>query len=113
MCSDVSGDKVLTGSKDGKVYLWLVNSNGSFSIIKKYKGHTEPLVGVCLGQKTQSVFVSGDLDGNIKIWKLNENSVHNIKSHIGELNFIKMSKNEKFFAIGSKGKKVEIYSIAE
>jgi hypothetical protein len=57
--------------------------------------------------------VTGDLEGNIKIWKLNENSVVNLKSQIGELNFIKMSKNEKYFSIGSKSKKVEIYSILD
>jgi WD40 repeat protein len=49
MCCDVSQNKVLTGSKDGKVYLWNVNDDGLFSLQKKYKGHTEPIVGVCLG----------------------------------------------------------------
>jgi hypothetical protein len=49
LCSDVSGDKVLTGSKDGKVYLWSLDKNFNLKIVKKYKGHSEPLVGVCLG----------------------------------------------------------------
>ena len=113
MCCDVSGGKALTGSKDGKVYLWSIDDHGKFTLIKKYKGHSEPLVGVCLGQKTQNLFVSGDLEGNIKIWKLQENSIVNLKASVGEVNFLKLSKNEKFIAVGSRSKLVEIYSVGE
>lgn len=49
MCCDISSNKAITGSKDGKIYLWEILNNNQFNLIKKYKGHNEPLVGVCFG----------------------------------------------------------------
>ena len=80
MCCDISGNQALTGSKDGKIYLWSFDELGKFKIAKKYKGHEQPIVGVCLGQKTQNIFVSGDLEGNIKVWNISENQIINFKA---------------------------------
>lgn len=70
-CCDFFRDTMVTGSKDGKLFVWKFNTEqNQFEIIKKYKAHSEAIAGLSMGRKTAQVFISADLAGEIKIWDL-------------------------------------------
>ena len=112
-CCDVFDDKMVTGCKDGTIFLWSVKKVGNkynFEIIKKYKGHMSDVVNVVIGKKA-NFFISADTQGFVKLWNLEDKSCKTIKSHNKELNFIRLSKNDKIFATGSHDRSINLYSI--
>ena len=128
-CSDLNPKNFLiTGSKDGKILLWEINqtledspstfendkivSNAKpeIKLLKKYKGHMSYVVTLSIGQKTGNVFISCGGDGMLKLWNISKQSCKSIKPHTKEINFARMSRNEKFVISGSHDRSVILYS---
>ena len=111
-CCDVFENKMVTGCKDGTIFLWeisKVEGKYNFEIVKKYKGHLSDVVNVVIGKKA-NFFISADTQGFVKLWNLDDKSCKTIKSHNKELNFIRLSKNDKIFATGSHDRSINLYS---
>lgn len=65
-------------------------------------------MGLNFGKKTGNIFVSADLNGEVKIWNLLQGSFEQTKVPLEELNFVKISPNEKLIVVGSKNKNLVI-----
>lgn len=119
-CDTFNQQVMITGSKDGKIYLWHIakseseeGSNLEFSLVKKYKGHVGGIVGLNIGRKTGTVFVSAGADGFIKLWNFESKSCKSLQTQAKELNFVKISPNEKYIIYGSHEKTLRVHSTAD
>lgn len=116
-CDTFNKQIMVTGSKDGKIYLWNTNKSDNsenyqinFSLIKKYKGHVGGVIGLNIGKKSGTVFVSAGADGFIKMWNLETKNCKSLKTQAKELNFVKLSPNEKYIIYGSHEKTLRVHS---
>ncbi len=112
---------MLTGSKDGKVYYWAIGKADyeeeqknaqqlSFTLLKRYKAHSNCLSSVNFSNSGESVFVTSGMDGLIKLWNMDNNSCKSMNCKIGELNFGKFTPNNKIVVTGSKSKMLHFYA---
>lgn len=130
---DVYNEKyMITGSKDGKIYFWKIiskdaeeedtqnsnlvfdkNSPGKFQVnfklIKKYNGHSGSITTLKFGSKTGTKFVSAGSEGMIKLWDLKNKTCKSVKPHLKELNFVRISPNEKIIMTGSHDRHINFY----
>lgn len=115
-CCDVNpNNHLITGGKDGRIFLWKLSSNGEDSfpeiiISKKYKGHVSYVISVAIGQKTGNVFVSCGGDGLLKLWNIAKQTCKTVKPHQKEINFCRINSNEKYVLTGSQDKQIILYS---
>ena len=134
-CVDVFKDKyMVTGAKDGQVYLWKIlnkntsdsennekgtlefnlasdtNFNVNFKLIKKYKAHTGGVTTLKFAPKTGLKFVSSGAEGLIKLWDLKNKTCKSVKPHLKELNFVRISNNEKIIVTGSHDRQINFYN---
>lgn len=81
-----------------------------FKIMKKYKAHTGSVSSLRFGKKTGSKFVSAGTEGIIKMWDLKLKTCKSIKPHAKELNFVRISPNEKIVMTGSHDRNIHLYN---
>lgn len=84
-----------------------------FKIMKKYKAHTGSISSLRFGKKTGSKFVSAGTEGIIKIWDLKQKTCKSIKPHAKELNFVRISPNEKIVMTGSHDRNIHLYNASD
>ena len=66
-----------------------------------------------LSKKSKGFLVSAGEQGFVKLWDFVKNTCKTLKTHAKELNFIRVSKNEKLIATGSHDRTVNLYSRAD
>jgi WD40 repeat protein len=81
-----------------------------FKLMKKYKAHTGSISSLRFGKKTGSKFVSAGTEGIIKLWDLKQKTCKSIKPHAKELNFVRISPNEKIVMTGSHDRNIHLYN---
>lgn len=62
---------IVTGSEDTNIYFYIFDDDKKTKCVNKLQGHSFPVLGVCFNHE-ESLLASGDLNGNIIIWKRNE-----------------------------------------
>ena len=115
-CDIYNAEKMITGSKDGRLILWNINKEDSKvfpEVQKRYKGHIGGVTSLHFGSKTGKIFVSSGTDGFVKLWNLEKNTCRSLKTQFKELNFAKISPNEKFFIFGSHHKTINLNSVKD
>lgn len=138
-CVDVYKERyMLTGSKDGRVHLWRIVRPGeeadlgadaleklefnrsadsdfgvNFRLVKRYKGHTRGVTTVRFAPKTGTKFVSAGADGMIKLWDLKAKTCKTVRPHTSELNFVRISNNEKLILTGSHDRHINFYNASD
>jgi WD40 repeat protein len=84
-----------------------------FKLMKKYKAHTGSVSSLRFGKKTGSKFVSAGTEGIIKIWDLKLKTCKSLKPHAKELNFVRISPNEKIVMTGSHDRNIHLYNSSD
>ena len=116
-CDVFNTEKMITGSKEGKIILWNIQLNeqgmAQLNIEKRYKAHVGGIVCLSMSPKTGNLFISAGADGFIKLWDLIKNSCRSLKTQAKELNFAKISPNEQLFMYGSHDKTISLHNIKD
>lgn len=67
-------------------------------------------MGLEIGKKTGKIFVSGDIQGFLKLWNLEKETCRTIKAHNKDQNFVRISPNEKMICSGGHDKTFVIFN---
>lgn len=128
---DFIDDLLISSSKDKTIKLWKYSDKKKiFQPIAVYEGHLEAIGCVAIAPKTKSFLISGSSDKSIKVWSIKHaiktfhkqkklekqktaikisNALRNIYAHEKDINALKFSPNEKFFASASQDKTIKVF----
>ena len=111
---DNSGDKLMAGSRDGRIKIWCLKS---FECLKLFDQH---LGNICSLETTMSneLILSGSKDNFLKLWNIDSGiCLKTIKFDLGAVTAIKFCKNNDLIIIGTGSinqtkNKILIYDLA-
>lgn len=127
---DFIDNYLLTSSKDKLIKLWNYFDK-NFILLATFCGHLESVGTVALAPKSLDFFISGSADKSIKVWsittlmkllKKNQKSGNNepiqvtsairsIYAHEKDINVVKFSPNEKWFASASQDRTIKVKNL--
>jgi len=112
--STFQGNNILSGSYDGSVCLWDINSNTSDPVIKIHD-HQSECEDVCFNKKIENIFATCGDDKTIRIYDSKEKEKPIcVQGHDAEINSIDFNPDNEFIYItGSNDKTINLWDLRQ
>jgi WD40 repeat protein len=88
VCFSPDSMYVISGSYNGSIDLWDVNTGNK---LRTFKGHSEPVLSLAFSH-TGTQIISGSLDSTVRLWNAKTGSqLKQLKGHLGPVNSVSFS----------------------
>jgi len=104
----VAGNKIISGSRDGTLKIWDLNS---CTLIQTLTGHTGGVRDVAVSDKHGAI-VSGSNDHTIRLWKLNTGELlRKLTGHGAGVTALAIDSTNSYLASGSADKTIKLWDM--
>ena len=108
---DPSGDHVIAGTSEGKVFIWSMNHPNNSP--RMLTGHTAGIVTVSVSPDGQHI-ASGSLDSTIRLWSLSQSNTPSriLQAHTKGVTSLAFRSDGKQLASGSQDNTIRLWNLA-
>jgi ribosome assembly protein 4 len=109
----VASGKMLSGSDDFTLILWLRKEDGNWTLQARLTGH-QKLVNCVRFSPDGRFIASASFDKSIKIWSaFSGKFLFNLRGHVGEVYVLAWAPDSRLIVSGSKDSTVKVWSIED